>query len=569
MLKRQEISNGVNWKYILIVVVLATMVGRGTLWLTREEVPLTESPEIEKPEKIKSDSQQFRDLCIKFVRKVAENYFDGETTPYPEKLEIRGNWEPYLTLYHQGEIKGEGKGENEILALALEEATKTALSDKRSENLTKENLKEVKFLVKFLYPPNQFSFAEYNGEGKELIGDLLAIRNLDKEIILEKIEQGKEFLYRMIDEEEKGFHKYYYALKDEFEDRLHTVYSASIIYTFLYIYDLENDESILANIPAWGDFLLSMQNKDEKEYGAFHYSYYLESKEKELKFVVGTSALTIFTLLRLYELTNGSKYLESAKLAGDWLITMQEPDGCMKPYVRYSDGKWLYGTKESLLYNGQVLSAFSKLYQVTSDRRYYDTAEGIAQRFAKKYEKEQGYIQGEYRKKNPISNSWVVMSLMDFYRVNQNERYQKIIFELSEKILENQKNGTDDLLYCGGWGGAYSTSGMGWISEVMGETYRFCKEENRKGCDKYKDSVIRATRWIVQNTYSEENTFFLKNPERAIGGVFWNQSNKYIRTDSVCHALNSYVRIINDLGDGLLLSIPEKSFEEILNELKK
>lgn len=560
-----------NWKYILIIVILATIVGGGTWWLAEGEVPLAEFPEIEKLEKTKSDSQRFRDLCIKFVRKVAENYFDGEATPYPEKLEIRGNWEPYLTLYHQGEIKGEGKGKNEILALALEEATKIAFNDERSENLIKQDLKEVRFLVKFLYPPNQFSFIEYKGEGRELIGDLVAIRNLDKEIILEKIEQGKEFLYRMMDEEKKGFHKYYYALNDEFENRLHTVYSASIIYTFLYIYDLENDESILASLPDWGDFLLSMQNKGEENesYGAFHYSYYLDTKEREKQFAVGTSALSIFTLLRLYELTNDLKYLESAKLAGDWLITMQEAAGTMKPYLKYSNGQWLYGKKESLLYEGQVLSALSKLYQETQDKKYYDTAERIAQHFANKYEKEGGYIQGEYRKKNPISNSWVVMSLIDFYKVNQDERYQNIIFELSEKILANQKNETNDLLYCGGWGGAYSTSGMGWISEVMGETYRFCKEENRDDCNKYKDAVIRATRWIIQNTYSEENTFFLKNPERAIGGVFWNQSNKYIRTDSVCHALNGYIRIINDLKAGLLLSIPEQPFEEILNELKK
>jgi hypothetical protein len=374
-----------------------------------------------------------------------------------------------------------------------------------------------------------------------------------------------------MDEEKRGFHKYYYALTDEFENRLHTVYSASIIYTFLYIYDLEKDEEILEYIPDWGDFLLSMQNKSEanESYGAFHYSYALDTKEKEKKFVVGTSALSIFTLLRLYELTNSSKYLESAKLAGDWLTTMQEAAGTMKPYLRYSDGQRLYGEKESLLYEGQVLSALSKLYQETQDKKYYDTAEKIAQRFAQKYEEEKGYIEGEYREKNPISNSWVVMSLMDFYRVNQTEEYKNIIFELSEKILENQKNEASELLYYGGWDGAYSTSGIGWISEVMGETYRFCKEENQYDCNQYKDAVLRATRWIIQNTYSEENTFFLKNSERAIGGVFWNQSNKYVRTDSVCHALNSYLRIINDLEEGILLSIPEQPLEEILDEMQQ
>jgi len=37
----------------------------------------------------------------------------------------------------------------------------------------------------------------------------------------------------------------------------------------------------------------------------------------------------------------------------------------------------------------------------------------------------------------------------------------------------------------------------------------------------------------------------LKNPKRAIGGIFWNRKNKnIIRTDSVCHALNAYAGIV-------------------------
>lgn len=360
-----------------------------------------------------------------------------------------------------------------------------------------------------------------------------------EDLILEKINTGREFLYRMEDPNEHGFHKYYYALTDSFEERLHTVYSASIIYTFLYIYDLKKDKKILENFPNWGGFLLSMQNKDleSKRYGAFHYSYYLNTGEKEKKFVVGTAALSIFTLLRLYNLTEEEKYLESAKLAGNWLTTMQKEDGKMRPYVRYNGEKWVYGNKESLLYEGQVLSALSKLYTKTQDEKYFEAAQKIANRFTEKYQKEQGYIEGEYRKKNPISNSWVVMSLMDFYRVNPDKLYKDIIFELSQQILENQR---DD----GRWQGAYSSSGNGWISEVMAETYRFCKEQSRGDCKKYKTAVINVIGWLFKHTYSKENSSFLKNPERAIGGVFWNQDNKYVRTDSVCHSLNSYVRIL-------------------------
>ena len=261
-----------------------------------------------------------------------------------------------------------------------------------------------------------------NNQEEELVGGLIAVRGLDKDLIKEKIKQGAEFLYRVENQEKHGFYKKYDALEDTFEERLYTPYSASIVYTFLYLYDMEKDKEILEHIEDWTEFLFSMQNQDKesKTYGAFSYSYYLGEEEKEERFVVGTSALTIFTLLELYNLTNKAQYLESAKLAGDWLITMQRTDGVMKPYVRYSpEGTWLYGQKESLLYEGQVLSSLSKLYGATNDKRYLDCAKKIAERFAEKYEKEQGYVQGEYREKNPISNSWVVMSLIDFCKVDQ------------------------------------------------------------------------------------------------------------------------------------------------------
>lgn len=393
----------------------------------------------------------------------------------------------------------------------------------------------------------------------EFIDDIVVIRELDKELIRQKIEQGREYLFRVIDEKENGVHKYYYALNDTFENRLHTIYTSTLTYTLLKLYNLEKDDSLLNQVLKCGEFILSMQNRERgtKGYGAFYYSYYLGSKEREKKFVVGTTSKTIFTLLKLYELTGDSKYLEAAKLGAGWLITMQEPDGSMKPYIRYSDGKWVHGTKESLLYNGQVLSALSKIYIVSGEKKYYDTAERIAKLFAKKYEEAgRNYIVGEYRSKNPISNSWVVMSFIDFYKASKDDYYKELVFELSDLILENQKKNPDNILEYGQWEGAYSTSGIGWICEVMTETHEFCKQQGRGDCDKYKEAVVKGIRWLIQNTYSEKNSFILKNPERAIGGLFWNKENRYVRTDSVAHALNGYIGIINYLEDGVLISVP-------------
>jgi len=434
------------------------------------------------------------------------------------------------------------KTEFEILKTSTFEIIKREKEDKRKEEFSQKEVKRER------------EKGEKTKESKEVRDDIVLISQLDKSLISEKIEQGKDFLLRM--EEGGGFHKYYYPLEDKLEPRLHTPYSASIVLTFFYYLDFKEDQKILENLPKYGEFLLSMQNKEKKHFGAFHYSFFLKKKEKEKKFVVGTTALTIFTLLKFYDFTGEEKYLEAAKLGGDWLMTMQENDGKMRAYVRFSDGKWLYGKKESLLYEGQVLTALSRLYSATKEEKYKITAQKIAERFYQKYEKERDYIQGEYRPKNPISNAWVVYSLREFYQIERKEKYKKVVFELAERILKDQRTKNDPLKR-GSFKGVYSSSGVGWISEVMAETFRFCQKEQRKDCEKYKKAVIEAMRWIIQFTISKEKSQNLKNPERAIGSIFWSKDKKFVRTDIVCHALNSYLRIYDFLEEGILLSLSE------------
>ena len=544
------------------------------------------------------DGDQFRNLCVQFVRTVAENHLGGQPTQYPAELGIKGNWELDITIYHQGEVKGAGgsKAKDEILPLTLEEATVNALEEAH-QKLSQEDLEEARFLITFSYPPHfftqvdnlfqliprfeyyyshsfclddrSFSFIEYEGEGKELVEGLVIIRSLDKQLMLEKIEQGKEFLFRAMDEDEHGFYKRYDTENNYFGSRLHTVYTASIVFTLLKIYDFDHDERILAGIPGWADFLLSMQSNDEETYGAFHYSYYPASGTKEESFPVGTTALSIFTLLDLYQRTDDSRYLESAKLGGDWLTTMQRPDGVMYAYKNEaSGGEWAYGENESLLYNGQVLSALSRLYITSGETRYYDVAERIAQHFSARVEKEGCFLGDDYRWANPISSAWVAMSLLDFYRINQEDYYKDIILKCSAELLERQPKNISNPLYSGSWYRAYSTSGNGWLAEVMMTMYRFCQEQNTDGCDKYEEAIIRAIRWIIQNTYSEENTFFLREPEKAIGGIFWNYEDRYVRTDSLCHALNAYAGMMGDWEDGTLLSLPEQPIGVILSRLR-
>ncbi|MDD3728759.1 MAG: glycoside hydrolase family 76 protein [Candidatus Pacebacteria bacterium] len=401
---------------------------------------------------------------------------------------------------------------------------------------------------------------------------------ITKSFIEEKIKQGKEFLLQIENEEENGFYKYYLPFEEEkTEDRLHTTYSASIVYSFLFIHEFDKDKKTLEKLSSWGDFLLRMQNldKEDKRYGSFVYSYFFDEKNldfgskikkktinskgekftdyfyvdnqgRELRYVVGTNSKTIFTLLRLYEYTKEEKYLNSAVLSGNWLLTMQNENGTVRPYVRYENGKWLFGSKESFLYQGQVLSAFSRLYKITKDERYYEGAKKIADRFADKIEKANGeFIVDDYRTVNSISNSWVVMSLMDFYNISFDNYYKEIIFRHSGKILEDQIKSEKNPSDFGRYKTAYSSSGNGWIAEVLTEVYRFCLKEKGDSCSIYKDSVTDVIDWIIGHTYSKENTQI----KDIIGSVYWSKEYRHVRSDSVAHSLNAYARIIEFLPD--------------------
>ncbi len=372
------------------------------------------------------------------------------------------------------------------------------------------------------------------------------------------IDAGHGYLIGVQHPELGGVYKYYYPTIDEYEQNLYTVYTASFAYTMLNLADAPEvpDEARRA-----GEFLLMMQNKKEGDArrGAFSYMYSLEDEKPEERYVVGTTSKSIYTLIRLHERTSDYKYLEAARAGGDWLLTMILPAGNVKPYTRLNDdGRWVSGSTDSTLYNGQVLSALSRLYVHTGDERYLEGARKIVSFFLQKVDRDGCYVGDGYRTPNPISSSWVLFSLMDFSKAQQDPAIEYLVLDCGSELVERQLSDESDLYRYGRWDEGYSTSGVGWVAEVMVDVHKFCQEHNGDNCDQYRDSVVRAIRWLMQNTYSESYVTHLPNPVQAVGGLFWSPdiNERYVRTDSVCHALNAYIGILPALPEGTVLSLP-------------
>jgi len=492
-------------------------------------------------------SENIGNDVLHFARSVSNSHFSGIPATPPKAIAVDGNWTVSVTPYLHGEAIGSGTGKGHMLSRAVENAVQDLLSPPGHALPNEKALRDSRFKIAFSRSGfKSHALIEYKGQAKELIGDVVVIRCIDNDLIYSKTMGAKEYLLRAMDRKTHGFHKLYDATSGTFDNRVITTYSSSGLYSLLKLNDLQRDERIIKAIPLIAGFILSMQVREDPNKGAFHYSLSLENSEKDNRFVVGTASKTIFTLLKLYKRSGDKRYLDAAILAADWLLRMRNPDGTVINQVKIENGQPVYDRRYSNLYTGEVLSALSRMYAMTSDRRYYDAAEKLAGNFLKRAEKDSCFLTDDYRSPtDAVPTSWAVMSLLDFYKVSGNKMYRRVSQECLDEILKRQNNNQDDLQNYGRIGIGQHTSGVGWINEVTSEVYLSCRQENGQDCEKYKAHMLKMIRWLIQNTYSEANTYFLKDPEKALGGLIRDYTQEEVRTDAVCHGVNGYINLLN------------------------
>jgi hypothetical protein len=507
------------------------------------------------------DPAKFRADVIGFVRGVS-----GGSNAACRLPALSTPLQAAVSIYVQGERVGWGRSSQGETCAALREATSKAVAMAR---LPREALGGARFVVDL--PNHHMSMVEFAGAGVELVTGQVAVRTLDAAAIRRSIDEGSAYLLRMIDRQRGGVHKYYRTTNDEFEDRLHTIYTASTIYTLILLHarreDNQPDPRLRPAIDQAAGFLLEMQRiaPGQPGHGAFHYSLDTRSGRREPLFVVGTTSKSIFALLELHALTKDPKYLAAARLAGDWLLTMQDLDGSVVAKLELEPGGELVEREqESTLYTGQVLSALSRLHTATADPRYLEAAARTAGHLRQKQAEQGCYVGDEYREPNPVSSSWLILALFDYAKASHDDSAHAIALTCADELLGRQIDAPAELERHGRWSGSLSSSGNGWLAEVLATLYLDCEDLDSARCVNYRDAAIRLFRLLQQHTYTPESAFVAKNPAMAIGGLYWSPADRDVRTDSVCHALNAYALLIDHLPAGKLVDLPEPPLDTIL-----
>jgi hypothetical protein len=140
----------------------------------------------------------------------------------------------------------------------------------------------------------------------------------------------------------------------------------------------------------------------------------------------------IFGLVRSFEETGETKYLQAARRAGDWLAEIQDPDG-----------SWQRFTSLGIVhtYNVRVAWALARLYQASGDERYHLAARrnldwALTQQQPDGWFDQAGFRRGEHPLTHTIA--YTIDGFLESGLLLSEQKYVQAARQAADALLEKQ-----------------------------------------------------------------------------------------------------------------------------------
>jgi thiol-disulfide isomerase/thioredoxin/AMMECR1 domain-containing protein len=527
---------------------------------------------------------------------VLQNYFKNNTqkpgTLQDDPLDYKYN-KLYITMYQNDTIIGCNSGsidtdKDNRVYLDIYEATIKCIHDQKYQGvILEEQIPFIDIVISFLYNKTDVKIGPlgYNVElginavemEKEAYGDLYLEsipilsnynldqilrnfcleNNLDSNCYKDKSAQLYKYdtvtfkkdskgdlldLYRynvLIDTEDVTSQEIYESLSNAYNWFLNNINQGSGLLQYEYYPSLDNyssEDSHLRRMAAmWAlttlkDFLgidssLYLINTTLDYYLNFkqstcNYSYidiYGDSK-------IANNAFLILTLINTPDYPQKDQLL--TELA-EGIIAMQNEDGSFNTYFTFNT------TSGIDYYPGECLLSLMMLYKDTWNISYLESVEK-AFTYYKEY---------WLNNKNTAFIPWHTQAYKLLYEETKDSDVASFIFEMNNWILDYQIQDSTYPDEIGGFSKDYPTTATSSYIEGINDAYIVAKYLNDTyHTEKYFNSIKKATRFILQTQFTNENSFYLINQTRAIGGFKYSLIDNRIRNDFVQHSVCTLIK---------------------------
>ena len=186
-------------------------------------------------------------------------------------------------------------------------------------------------------------------------------------------------------------------------------------------------------------------------------------------------------------------------------------------------------------YPGEAMLSLIKLYQYTKNETLLQSVQNGF------------YHYREYwrNNKNTAFIPWHTQTYRLLYEETKNKEIADFIFEMNDWVIDNyQIKESSYIDEIGGFPRYYPSFSTSVYLEGINDAYIVAVLVNDTDhIDKYEQSIVNGTRFILQLQFTEENAFYVENQTRSIGGFKTSLTKNEIRVDNVQHSVMALLKV--------------------------
>jgi hypothetical protein len=365
------------------------------------------------------------------------------------------------------------------------------------------------------------------------------VPELSATLLRERIALAAGYLSR--ETNDKGRITYEYQGRDEKTGSSYNLLRhAGTLYSMVQAYRLSGDPDVLAASRRAAGYLLRQTRADQNHPGEW---FTVDGSRAKL----GGDGLGLMALVELEKAAPGSVDREILLGLARHIERMQNPDGSFTCFYDY-DGK-RPSLERSVFYPGEAMLGLARLEQLTGDTHWVD----VAVRGADYLVHDQWVGYGLRVMVAP--DAWLLQALEELDRVRPDAERRQYAFAVARAIVGNKL--MDPLLVPPDLLGADLSSirnlpnaaTAGSYGEALSAAARL-EARTGGGRGPWFDAAMTNARYQIRNQFTEDNSWWLANPQRALGGFRLRADDAEIRNDYVQHNLSGLFGLLPLLDPG-------------------
>jgi hypothetical protein len=211
---------------------------------------------------------------------------------------------------------------------------------------------------------------------------------------------------------------------------------------------------------------------------------------------------------------------------------MQRPDGSFDTDFKLNGEE--SDAAPSLYYPGEAMLGLIRLYRLNKDRRLLEAARRGAD-----------YLIGVQRKQGELPpDAWLVQALESLFEMTKEPRYSEHAIDLAVSMAASlyPQDGPE------GYEGAVApgiprVTPAASRSEGILAGYRIARATKDSRSGRLLAAARAAAGFQLTQQFGPDNSFFLRNPQRAAGGFHESLDSMRIRIDYVQHNISSLLSL--------------------------